>query len=71
MMGMGEKPRNTKNEYETKVKIPRLVDSTKWRPTIFRCSKKPKTSCAYPKWEMFPILMGQKEKDRVEHGMDS
>ena len=52
-------PKYTKDE--TKEKIPRLVESTKWRPTVFQGPKTPKTSRTYPKWERVPNLMG-KEK---------
>ena len=32
----------------------------KWRPTVFRCPKTPKTSQTYPRRERKPSLMGQK-----------
>ena len=64
MMGMEEKPRNTKTNAKTKEKIPRLVAlpalSTKWRPTVFRFPKTPKTSQTCPRWERDPSFMGQK-----------
>ena len=31
----------------------------KWRPTVFRCPKTPKTSQTYPTGERDPSLMGQ------------
>ena len=60
-MGMGENPEICTNE-KTK-KIPRLVALPsprlrKWRPTVFRCPKTPKTSRTYPRWDWDPTLMG-------------
>ena len=53
---------------------PPIPPSTKWRPTVFRCPKTPKTNPTYPKWERVHNLMGggeRKKKDRVGRGMDS
>ena len=67
MMGMGEKPRNTKEKTKNKEKIPRLValPSTRLRNRgrLFSDVRKtPKTRRTYPKWERDPNLMGQKKK---------
>ena len=68
-----KKNRNTiKRRNETKEKISALVPShplsTKWRPTVFRCPKTPKTSRTYPKWERDPRLMGQKIQVWARYG---
>ena len=62
-MGMGEKPRNTKTKTKktSPVWLPSHPPSTKWRLTVFRCPKTPRTSRTYPKWERVPNLMGQKK----------
>ena len=62
MMGMGEKPHKyvqTKN----KEKFPVWLTShpyrlRKWRPTVFRCPKTPKTSGTYPRWDWDLTLVG-------------
>ena len=59
---MEEKPINIqKTNTKTKEKFP--LWSTKWRPTVFRCPKTPKTIWAYPRWEMNLSLVGQKIQD--------
>ena len=66
MMGMGEKPRNTKTK--TKEKFPVWLNSVKWRPTVFRCPITPKRSRIYPKWQRVPNLMGPKKTGWVRCG---
>ena len=67
MMGMGEKPRNTNKEKNPPFGYPQIPPSSKWRLTVFRCLKTPKTSRTYPKWVGVPNLMGQK-KERIGCG---
>ena len=62
MMGMEEKPRNTKKMKQRKnfpFGCPPIPPSTKWRPTVFQCLK---TSWTYPKWEKVLNLMGEKKR---------
>ena len=40
---------------------PPISTSTKWRQTVFRCLKTPKTSRTYPKWKRVTNLMVQKK----------
>ena len=63
-MGMGEKSKNY-TKYENKRKnssfgCPPIVPSRKWKPTVFRCLKTPKTSQTYRRLERGPSLVGQK-----------
>ena len=46
---MGEKPRNTKTKTRKNPPFgyPPIPQSTKWRPTVFRCPKTPKRSWTY------------------------
>ena len=54
---MGEQPRNTKTKARKKsFGYPPIPTSTKWRPTVYRCPKTPKTSWTYPN------IMGQKKR---------
>ena len=57
--GDGRKtPEYTKDETKEKNSpfgCPLIPPSTKWRPTVFRCPKTPKTSRTYPKWELINI----------------
>ena len=74
MMGMGEKSRNAIKRKKRKPRknfsfgCPPIPPSTKWRPTVFRCLKTPKTSRTYPRWERDPNLMGQKRQRWVRYG---
>ena len=63
----GRKTPKYKNECKNQGKnspfdCPPIPSSTKWRPTVFRCPKTPKTSRTYPKWERDPYLMGPKRQ---------
>ena len=66
---MGEKPQNIENENQGKnlaaLPSPRL---RKWRPTVFRCPKTPKTSRTYPKWNGGPSLAGKEIQGWVRCG---
>ena len=58
-----KKPENEKTRNQGK--IPRLVAlpsprQRKWRPTVFRFPKIPKTSRTYPRWDGGPSLVGQR-----------
>ena len=62
--GWEKKPekRNEGKDFHPLVALPSPPPSMKWRPTVFRCPKKPKTSRTYPSGERDPTLMGQKNK---------
>ena len=47
---------------------PPILPSTKCRPTVFQCSKTPKTSRTYAKWERAPNLMGKKRQGWARYG---
>ena len=40
------------------VALPPTPRLRKWRPTVFRCPKTPKTSRTYPMWDWDPTLVG-------------
>ena len=64
MIGMEEKkPKYNKTKNETKEKVspfgcPPIPPSMKWRPTVFRCPKMPKTNRTNPRWDRGPSLVG-------------
>ena len=59
--GWEKNPEIYKNETkEIPFGYPPVSPSTKWKLTVFRCPKTPKTSRISPKWERVPNLMGQK-----------
>ena len=60
MMGIGEKTPKYKKGKNPQFGYPPISPSTKWRLTVFRCPKTPKTSRNYLKWERVPN--GAKEK---------
>ena len=58
---------------KNKEKNPRLVvlpspRLQKWRPTVLRCPKTPKTSRTYPRWDWGPSLVGQKIQGWARYG---
>ena len=72
-MGMGEKSQNT---IKQKTKLRKrfspfgcpttILLPTKWRPTVFRCPKTPKTSQTHSRWERDSSLMGKKQQKTIQ-----